>query len=277
MLVWNDLPPELKPMIASHLADDGCPFAPLATISRSWAAAVEPRNFSRLRLTPARVPQLGGDDAAEPGNSAAPADEAVIAKGLWSLFDTLSTWEEPLDGGSGGRGLTLDISVYSPSDSRHWFKHASIAPDDLDGWNRTRTGIGSPPADPAAKRQVRDAIEQAALIAGDSDDEDDRAERHRHITHRLGYGLPQTAICRVFDAIRGGNMSGDEVAALLAEEELRRDDAGDGGGGGDAPGCDSDGDSGGSGCGIYKNRAERVFRNVAARMMGLRWIQRRAH
>lgn len=50
------------------------------------------------------------------------ADNTLITKSLQHIFLALSVWEP--DG-----SLLLDISVYSPSDSEHWFKYLTLKPD----------------------------------------------------------------------------------------------------------------------------------------------------
>ncbi|KAG7132407.1 hypothetical protein HYQ45_009278 [Verticillium longisporum] len=49
-------------------------------------------------------------------------DSAFVTQSFEDLFSTLSPWE--LDG-----DLVLDISIYSPSDSDHWFKYLEFGPD----------------------------------------------------------------------------------------------------------------------------------------------------
>lgn len=52
-------------------------------------------------------------------------DHCPITTAFQILFSTLSTWK--LNG-----DLILDISIYSPSDSEHWFKYLTFMPDTLD-------------------------------------------------------------------------------------------------------------------------------------------------
>lgn len=60
-------------------------------------------------------------------------DGQFIADAFESLFTTLSAWEPRGD-------LVLDISVYSPSDNQHWFKHLSFCSDINLGEYSTRRG-----------------------------------------------------------------------------------------------------------------------------------------
>jgi hypothetical protein len=49
-------------------------------------------------------------------------DNSLIVEGLEDLFSILSAWQP-------GGELTLDISVYSPSDSQHRFNYLTFEPD----------------------------------------------------------------------------------------------------------------------------------------------------
>jgi hypothetical protein len=50
-------------------------------------------------------------------------NECIITTAMHDLFLTLSAWEPQGD-------LKSDISIHSPSDSKHWFKHLTFGPDD---------------------------------------------------------------------------------------------------------------------------------------------------
>ena len=50
------------------------------------------------------------------------AENTLITTAFQDLFSTLSVWEPD-------SSLLLDISVYSPSDSEHWFKYLTFEPD----------------------------------------------------------------------------------------------------------------------------------------------------
>ena len=49
-------------------------------------------------------------------------DHCPITTAFQSLFSILSTWDPIGD-------LRLDINIYSPSDSEHWFKYLTFMPD----------------------------------------------------------------------------------------------------------------------------------------------------
>ncbi|KAK2033461.1 hypothetical protein LX32DRAFT_704998 [Colletotrichum zoysiae] len=145
---WGFLHAEIRLTILEVLLQDGCSLASLATVSREWQAIIEKHNFARIKVTPSR---LANFDSMTHRNQAlvsyiwlslelqeydctecAPEDQAtwgvsetdnsIIITALQDLFSSLSTWKP--DG-----NLLLDIGVYSPSDSRHWFKYLTFGPD----------------------------------------------------------------------------------------------------------------------------------------------------
>jgi hypothetical protein len=161
---WDGLPREIQLSIFNALFQSGCTLGRLATVSRGWQQDIERYNFSQIRLTPARVMHLNrmtcrtqalvtciwfclelnrygcGTSGGCVGASSPPrqpgqrpgdtswatnvsrTDHGPVTKVFHDLFAALSTWKP--------RGyLKLDISVYSPSDSEHWFKYLTILPD----------------------------------------------------------------------------------------------------------------------------------------------------
>lgn len=150
MASWTRLPSEIRYLILDLLLYEGdFSLAGLATVSKEWHAAIEPYNFSRISLTPSRLSnpdsraildrkrcfihyiwfrlELQRYDCTEcvPGRGHMglhEADNVFIAEAFPSLFSALSQWE--LNG-----DLILDISVYSPSDSEHFFKYLDFEPD----------------------------------------------------------------------------------------------------------------------------------------------------
>ncbi|KAI1096932.1 hypothetical protein F5B19DRAFT_499121 [Rostrohypoxylon terebratum] len=147
-VTWGHLPVEIRLMILEALLQNGCSVASSAVVSREWQAVIEPYNFSQIYLTLSR---LDGVDTMLRRNRAlvkyiwfrielesygcwtcAPAvvddwsisetDNTTIMMALEGLFLTLSAWPP-------GGDLVLDISVYSPSDSKHWFKYLTCEPD----------------------------------------------------------------------------------------------------------------------------------------------------
>jgi hypothetical protein len=73
---------------------------------------VELQQYDCRLCAPRDIESWGLDDA----------DNRLISEAFQSLFSILSTW--------GYRSnLVLDISIYSPSDTNHWFKYLSFRPD----------------------------------------------------------------------------------------------------------------------------------------------------
>jgi hypothetical protein len=154
---WYGLPGEIQLLILRALIHDGCPLSGFVTVCRQWQTVIERHIFSRIRLTPSR---LANFDAMLQRNrvlvryiwfcleldeydctTCAPTPETIpdwqelqkaleisgtdcclITTAFQDLFSSLSTWNQH-------GGLTLDISLYSPSDSEHWFKYLTFVPD----------------------------------------------------------------------------------------------------------------------------------------------------
>lgn len=153
---WDSLPGEIRLLILEALIQDGCILSRLATVSREWQRVLERYNFARIRLTPSRLVEFNSmvhrnralvgyiwfclelDDydcpQCAPGQRAPTAVEwqeelaigdtnhCPITTSFQNLFSILSTWDP-------NGNLILDISVYSHSDSRHWFKYLTFMPD----------------------------------------------------------------------------------------------------------------------------------------------------
>ena len=155
---WDGLPPEIRLLILKALIQDGGKLAHLATVSRQWQAELERHNFARIKLTPLRLAnfssmvhrnralvsyiwfclELDDYDCTEcaPGHGSpldldelgeainiSDTDKCPITASFQALFSILSTWDPK------NSVLTLDISIYSPSDSEHWFKYLTFLPD----------------------------------------------------------------------------------------------------------------------------------------------------
>ncbi|KAK1595393.1 uncharacterized protein LY79DRAFT_547567 [Colletotrichum navitas] len=153
---WDGLPREIRLLIFKCLMQDGCRLGPLATVSREWQTEIERHNFSRLRLTPSCLANFNAviqrnralvkyiwfclelddydcttcapdrgkltQDEYEEAFEISGTDKCPITTGFQDLFSILSTWDPYND-------LTLDISIYSPSDSKHWFPYLNFMPD----------------------------------------------------------------------------------------------------------------------------------------------------
>lgn len=154
---------EIQLLILKDLMQDGsCSLGPLATVSKEWQIEIEKRNFAQIKVTTSHLREfesmahrnrtlvryiwfcveLEEYDCIDCGRSFALASELgwqqhrcpimsdpdnwPITRAFHDLFSILSTWESNGD-------LILDISIYSPSDSKHFFKYLDFAPDALPG------------------------------------------------------------------------------------------------------------------------------------------------
>ncbi|PQE03627.1 Oxoglutarate iron-dependent oxygenase protein [Rutstroemia sp. NJR-2017a BBW] len=155
---WDCFPAEIRLTILKVLLQDGCSLADFATVSREWQTIIELHNFSRIKLRSSRLADFGSMvyrnrslvryiwlclelqeydcTECEPQLEdpkllrLSDADNALITTAFQDLFSALSVWEP--DG-----SLLLDISVFSPSDSEHWFKYLAFESDvAADIWDR---------------------------------------------------------------------------------------------------------------------------------------------
>ena len=145
---WTILPTEVRLMILEAALQSGCKLANLAAVSREWQTVIERHNFASIKLTQARLAEFQSmvyhkrilvryiwlcieleeydcSRCAPDDNdliSATENDNFSVTKALQDLFTTLSKWGADTD-------VALDINIYSPSDSKHWFKHITFEPD----------------------------------------------------------------------------------------------------------------------------------------------------
>jgi hypothetical protein len=132
------LPTEVRLLIVSCLRHDGCSLARLSAVSHEWRHIIEPLIFSRIILTPSRLPMFNliahrmrrlirsiwlRIDLEHDMLSDAAANSELIRAVFKSLLTTLSSWG-PSEG-----GLTLDISTLTPADSAPCFAHIPRKPD----------------------------------------------------------------------------------------------------------------------------------------------------
>jgi hypothetical protein len=167
---WDGLPGEIRLLIFEALLQNGCMLSRFATVSRDWQADIERYTFAQIKVTPSRLadfdsmtrrnralvgciwfcleldhydcsacaPTMGILTLGEYTNamSIRSIGKYPITKAFQDLFAVLSTWEPNGD-------LKLDISIYSPSDSQHWFKYLTFMPDTpsntLGGGDKERT------------------------------------------------------------------------------------------------------------------------------------------
>jgi hypothetical protein len=148
MISWHCFSPEIRLTVLEVLIQNGCSLAGFATVSREWQTFIERHNFSRIKLTSSRVADFGsmvhrnrslvryiwlclelqeynctGCEPQDPESwCLSNAENTLITTAFLDLFSTLSVWEP-------SSSLLLDISVYSPSDSEHWFKYLTFEPD----------------------------------------------------------------------------------------------------------------------------------------------------
>lgn len=151
MIHWHRFPAEIRLTILEALLQDGCcSLAAFATVSQEWQTIIERHNFSQIKLTWSRIANINSmlhrnrrlvryiwlcleleeynctkceseDMVLE---VLSPADNTRLTTAFQDLFSALSVWEP-----DSSSSLLLDISVYSPSDSKHWFKELTFEPD----------------------------------------------------------------------------------------------------------------------------------------------------
>ncbi|WXC46157.1 hypothetical protein QX201_005847 [Fusarium graminearum] len=147
---WSRLPPEIQMEVIRFLPSVGGKCSELATVCRAWQIILEPLNFAEISLTVPRLMdpksrdilsrkrdliryiwfriELKDYDCIRCGNEDSDLDglgdvnNQFITDALEGLFTMLSVWEPRGD-------LVLDISVYSPSDDKHWFKYLTFYSD----------------------------------------------------------------------------------------------------------------------------------------------------
>ncbi|KAI1119204.1 hypothetical protein F5Y14DRAFT_125445 [Nemania sp. NC0429] len=153
---WDGLPREIRLLILEALMQDGCTLSRLATVSREWQTDLERYNFARIKLTPSRLVDFSSMisrnralvryiwfcleledydcsrcvsdyrsftyDELEELFAVSDTKSGPITTAFQTLFSVLSTWDP-------SSNITLDISIFSPSDSKHWFKYLTFMPD----------------------------------------------------------------------------------------------------------------------------------------------------
>ncbi len=131
-----------------------------ATVCREWNNFFERETFNHLILHQSDVPELGSivqgqrktfvkriwlrlelpEYDCESCNKQQSTEEFkdhkfLFTNAVWDLFAFLSTWENRGEFGVGGRGVTLELSAHSPSDSKHFCKELARRSDDTP-WER---------------------------------------------------------------------------------------------------------------------------------------------
>lgn len=150
MLRWISLPAEIRLMILELLGQETRGLAPYALVCEEWQAAIEKKNFRRLKLQASCLDDFEHMTSRQMGlvkhiwlnielrrytcrscqtlesGSWASSNDSIIRRAISKLFSILSTWNPA------GDDLTLELSVQSPSDSEHWFKNCYFGADDED-------------------------------------------------------------------------------------------------------------------------------------------------
>ncbi|CAI7606412.1 unnamed protein product [Penicillium glandicola] len=144
---WYCLPAEIRVLILEALLQDSCSLAGFATVSREWQMIIEKHKFAQINLTLSRLADF---DSILHRNRAlvryiwlclelqeydctrcspqilemlgiSNTDNTLIITAFQDLFSTLSKWEPT-------GTLLLDISIHSPSDSKHCSKYLTFGP-----------------------------------------------------------------------------------------------------------------------------------------------------
>jgi hypothetical protein len=151
----DGLPIEIRLLILRVLVQDGYTLSRLATVSRSWQAEVERYNFARIKLTSSRIADFGSmlhrnralvkyiwfcleledydctmsaltgrltEDEMMEMHEIVDTDRCPVTKTFQNMFSVLSTWDPSGE-------LTLDIDIYSHSDSKNWFQNVIFNSD----------------------------------------------------------------------------------------------------------------------------------------------------
>lgn len=148
---WMSLPPEIRLIIMEEVVHQEFPgWISYATINREWQDVIEKENYKKLNL---EVPCLNELNVMVPSHKRhlvkhiwfeieLPRDPCsccakwnplpsntseIVSQAILKLFTTLSTW--------GQGSLTLELNVFSPSDSKHWFRGLYFSDDRVEGDN----------------------------------------------------------------------------------------------------------------------------------------------
>lgn len=145
---WPDLPSEIRLMILSIVAARKSPgWAALASVCKDWQQVIEKVNFEKIKLgawdlgyfKAFAIPQRRElihhilleivlpiytspccDKDEVPDNFG-----VIIWNAISTLFSILSSWNP-------AERLALELNIYSPSDSMHWFKNIILSSDDVE-------------------------------------------------------------------------------------------------------------------------------------------------
>jgi hypothetical protein len=179
---WHLLPAEIRNLILDAVVEVGDNLASAAAVSREWQHAIEPHTFAHIRLPVSRIPQLNlmtqrnqslvrsiwfcieleEYDCTKCVNmtlssiETSRTDNELILEAFRLLFSALGTWK-PKKG-----NLTLDISLYSNSDTKHAYKYLTIEPD-VPG-RATQHGVDRTSAAEHQDKHRWEALESGLLV-----------------------------------------------------------------------------------------------------------------
>ncbi|KAL7619524.1 hypothetical protein AAE478_010064 [Parahypoxylon ruwenzoriense] len=153
---WGSLPAEMRLEILSLLPGRGS--SAYASVCDEWRTVIERANFRRLTLTQSCLASFAELHRAEArraikhiclrikletygcpdcenieGVKKRHRNNKVITTAIWRLFSILGSWTR-----TDSEGLTLEMEVYSASDSKHYFKHLVFGDNEPD-LTRVRT------------------------------------------------------------------------------------------------------------------------------------------
>jgi hypothetical protein len=144
---WTALPLEIRLLIFDAITQQKHPgWASSAAVCKEWQFSIERENFGQLHLD---VPCLDDFERitiqrqhlvhsisldielpcytcrccqSYESETWKNRNSSIISKGIWKLFSVLSGWTLVKQ-----KGLALELSAHSPSDSDHWFKHCRFS------------------------------------------------------------------------------------------------------------------------------------------------------
>jgi hypothetical protein len=140
---WTTLPVEIRLLILETITQQRHPgWASSAAVCKEWQFVIERENFGQLKL---HAPCLDDFERiavrrqhlvdyislnielpcytcrccySSESETWQRRNSSMVSKGIWKLFSILSGWTLAKQ-----KGLALELSAHSPSDSDHWFKH----------------------------------------------------------------------------------------------------------------------------------------------------------
>jgi hypothetical protein len=139
---WITLPARVQYYVFQQMVHVSDRLAHTAVVSRQWKTLAESIIFQRMSLTQRDLPyfesvlyprrrlikaiwfriELQDYDCSFCRNDESPLEPQIPFTHLKRLFQALSSWDPDIT-------LTLDISLYSPSDGQHALKYATFEPD----------------------------------------------------------------------------------------------------------------------------------------------------